>query len=58
MAERRLSGLERALARAPSADGAAAVDDEPRSILVTGGAGFIGSHVAVRLVTQYPQYKV
>ncbi|BDA45547.1 Trifunctional UDP-glucose 4,6-dehydratase/UDP-4-keto-6-deoxy-D-glucose 3,5-epimerase/UDP-4-keto-L-rhamnose-reductase [Coccomyxa sp. Obi] len=30
----------------------------PEVILVTGGAGFIGSHVAVRLAQSYPQYKV
>ncbi|KAL6777765.1 hypothetical protein ACKKBG_A15560 [Auxenochlorella protothecoides x Auxenochlorella symbiontica] len=30
----------------------------PRNILVTGGAGFIGSHVVVRLVQRYPQYRV
>ena len=30
----------------------------PESILVTGGAGFIASHVVKLLVTQYPQYKV
>lgn len=30
----------------------------PKNILVTGGAGFIGSHVVTRLVAKYPQYKV
>lgn len=29
-----------------------------RSILITGGAGFIGSHLVRRLVTQYPQYRI
>lgn len=29
-----------------------------KTILITGGAGFIGSHVVRRFVTQYPNYKI
>ena len=29
-----------------------------RSILVTGGAGFIGSHVVRRFINRYPQYRI
>lgn len=31
---------------------------KPRSILVTGGAGFIGSHFVEQIVRDYPSYKV
>ncbi|RWW32762.1 hypothetical protein GW17_00002545 [Ensete ventricosum] len=31
---------------------------EPKNILITGAAGFIASHVANRLVRNYPQYKI
>lgn len=30
----------------------------PKTILLTGGAGFIGSHVARLLVNKYPSYRV
>ena len=29
-----------------------------RCILITGGAGFIGSHVVLRFVTRYPEYRI
>jgi len=31
---------------------------KPQNIMVTGGTGFIASHVVIRLVQKYPQYKV
>lgn len=33
-------------------------DFQPKNILVTGGCGFIGSHVVTLLVNKYPQYKI
>ncbi|KAJ3417021.1 hypothetical protein HDV05_007503 [Chytridiales sp. JEL 0842] len=33
-------------------------DPQIRSILITGGAGFIGSHVTRALVRHYPEYKI
>lgn len=36
----------------------AAAEYQPKNILLTGGAGFIGSHVAIRLVQNYPHYNV
>ena len=29
----------------------------PKNILITGGAGFIASHVAIRLCNNHPEYK-
>jgi hypothetical protein len=31
---------------------------KPKNIMLTGGAGFIGSHVAILLAQKYPAYKV
>ena len=33
-------------------------DFAPKNIMITGGAGFIASHIVIRLVKKYPQYKI
>ena len=33
-------------------------DYTPKNIMVTGGAGFIASHIVIRLVKKYPNYKI
>lgn len=38
--------------------GPAAMEYTPKSILLTGGAGFIASHVAIKLVNNHPDVKV
>jgi hypothetical protein len=42
----------------PSDGAGASPEHTPSAILITGGAGFIGSSVAVHFATKYPQYKV
>ncbi|GAX23278.1 dTDP-glucose 4,6-dehydratase [Fistulifera solaris] len=37
---------------------AASEDYVPQNIMITGGAGFIASHVAILLCKKYPQYKI
>ena len=31
---------------------------QAKNVLITGGAGFIASHVAILFATKYPQYKI
>jgi len=42
----------------PPMPGAEVEEYVAKNILLTGGAGFIGTHVAKRLVERYPEYKV
>lgn len=39
-------------------NGSTVEEYEPRNILITGGAGFIASHVVLRLVKRYGHYKI
>ena len=48
-----MSGLARAISSEASSDGY-----EPKVILITGAAGFIGSHTALRLVKNLPNVRV
>lgn len=56
----KVSGIERALSGvAGHAAGVGAGDEYvPKCVLVTGGAGFIASHVTIRLVQSYADCKV
>jgi hypothetical protein len=53
--EKKFHGIGRVIS-----SGELGIEDDytPRSILLTGGCGFIGSHVAILLTTKYPTYKV
>ena len=51
--EKNMSGLARVISPEASDDGY-----EPKTILITGAAGFIGSHTALRLVKNLPNVRV
>jgi UDP-glucose 4,6-dehydratase len=53
-----LWGERRAEEAMGSAAEGGAASYEPRNILITGAAGFIASHVANRLIRNYPHYKI
>lgn len=55
MAERQASGVARALSGGVEEQSG---NYTPKSILLTGGAGFIASHVVIRLCSRYPETKV
>lgn len=55
----KVSGIERALSGVAGHAGVGAGDEYvPKCVLVTGGAGFIASHVTLRLVHSYADCKV
>jgi hypothetical protein len=47
-----------ATASAGAAVSEAPVIYEPKNILITGGAGFIASHVCILLAKKYPQFNI
>ncbi|CAM9120054.1 unnamed protein product [Phaeothamnion confervicola] len=53
-----MSGLVLETAESAGAALNGAAGYTPKNILVTGGAGFIASHVVLLLVKKYPQYKI
>ena len=55
MVDAPLNGVARALSDGVEAETG---DYTPTSILLTGGAGFIASHVVIRLCSRYPDAKV
>lgn len=55
MVEAPVSGVARALSNGLEEQTG---EYNPQSILVTGGAGFIASHVVIRLCSRYPNTKV
>lgn len=50
--------MKKMAAKTQSAAASAASSYKPERILITGAAGFIASHVAIRIVRRYPEYKV
>lgn len=56
MVEAPLNGVARALSNGLEEEQVG--DYVPKSILLTGGAGFIASHVVIRLCSRYPNTKV
>ncbi len=55
MVAQKTHGIARALSEGPVEP---VGEYEARSILLTGGAGFIASHVVIRLIHRYPASKV
>lgn len=47
-----------AAAEAAGQDLLSSAEYVPRNIFITGGAGFIASHVCILLAKKYPQFKI